>query len=162
MNGIGIRGRCELVDEAFEGEGDLRAVRIAQVALKIALGRAPVDNMMKGNGVAPVDIASGVVGPGYVMDMSQPLILPRRLDIHPKTGSRIEGQQLPLWQETVDVVKRAAACFHPNSVLAWDVAITDRGPMIIEESDSTTIAFAGDEVVADPSGVLILNVGEVE
>ncbi len=107
-------------------------VRIAQVALKIALGQAPVDNMMKGNAVAPVDIASGVVGPGYVMDMSQPLILPRRLDIHPKTGSRIEGQQLPLWQETIEVVKRAAACFYLNSVLAWDVAITDRGPMIIE------------------------------
>lgn len=106
--------------------------RIAQAALKIALGQVPVDSMMKGNAVAPIDMASGVLGPGYVMDMSKRLILPRRLDIHPRTGCRVEGQQLPLWQETVDVVKRAAACFHLNSVLAWDVAITDRGPMIIE------------------------------
>jgi hypothetical protein len=107
-------------------------VRIAQAALKIALGKVPVDNMMKGNAVAPIDLASGMVGPGCVMDMTKPLILPIPLDLHPKTGSRIEGQQLPLWQETVDTVKRAAACFYLNSVVAWDVAITDRGPIIIE------------------------------
>ncbi|MBS1884344.1 MAG: hydantoinase/oxoprolinase family protein, partial [Actinobacteria bacterium] len=34
------------------------------------------------------------------------------------------------------------------------------GPVIIEEDDSTTVAFAGDSIVVDPSGVLVLRMAE--
>lgn len=107
-------------------------VEIAQAALKIGIGDLPVDNLSKGNVVAGIDIATGVVGSGWMLDPSESSLLPLPVEIHPKTKARIAGQRIPLWQEAIAVLKQAAACFHVNSVVAWDLAITDRGPVVIE------------------------------
>jgi hypothetical protein len=48
------------------------------------------------------------------------------------TGAQIKGRRLPLWAETVDLVCRAHAAFSDRITVGWDVAITDRGPVIIE------------------------------
>ena len=107
-------------------------VQIAQAAMKIAIGDLPVDNYLKGNALAGINLDSGVLGPGYSVAESGPLMLPRLSNSHPRTNSRIEGQELPLWNETLQVVKQAASCFHLNSVLAWDIAVTEQGPIVIE------------------------------
>ena len=44
----------------------------------------------------------------------------------------IEGFQLPLWNETLNLVKQAALCFLPIRTIGWDIAISPRGPVIME------------------------------
>ena len=52
--------------------------------------------------------------------------------MHPITGARIEGRVLPLWPDVVRMVERAHALYPDQVMLGFDVAITDRGPVIIE------------------------------
>lgn len=106
--------------------------KIAQAALKIGVGESSVDNMSKGNLVAGIELATGVLRTGHQYQSSGRLLLCRQVDTHPKTGCRIAGRQVPLWQQAVETVKAAAASFYLNSVTAWDVAVTDQGPVVIE------------------------------
>ena len=88
-----------------------------------------VDNFHRGGGVARVAIDSGIVGPASDSWSRRPCLWHR---IHPVTGAPIEGRRLPLWPETVALVERAHALFPDRVMLGFDVAITDRGPVIIE------------------------------
>jgi hypothetical protein len=134
-------------------EGD---VRIVHAALKIGTGVTPMDNTMKGNSVAGIDLATGVLRPGFAMDTSGQIAVPVPADVHPVTKSRIGGHQLPLWDETLEMLKRAAPHFHTLSVLTWDVAITDRGPVVIEANTNPDLfltQMANDEgLLATPLG----------
>ena len=51
---------------------------------------------------------------------------------HPKTNIEITGFQLPYFEEVKKVVKEAALESDKILVVGWDVAITDKGPIIIE------------------------------
>ena len=52
--------------------------------------------------------------------------------MHPRTGERVTGFELPHWPETVEVVVRAAAAFAPARALAWDIGLSADGPVLIE------------------------------
>lgn len=54
----------------------------------------------------------------------------KELDIN--TISQARNIYLPLWPETVELVRDAAKKFLPLKTVGWDVAITDEGPLIIE------------------------------
>ncbi len=56
-------------------------------------------------------------------------------DVHPDTGIRFDGYQLPFWSESKDLVCRAAETLQPMRSLGWDVAITDSGPILVEVND---------------------------
>ena len=51
---------------------------------------------------------------------------------HPTTGARIEGTQLPYWEEVKDLAVRAHRIFADRLLIGWDIAITDDGPTLIE------------------------------
>src|SRR3546814_10814084 len=85
-------------------------VQIAQAALRIGLGELPVDNTTKGNAVAGIDLASGTLRTAVALrDPARPGV-PRKVARHPLIGVQIGGQPIPLWEETVAMLKRAAAC----------------------------------------------------
>jgi hypothetical protein len=90
---------------------------------------AIVDNFHKGGIVSKVDMQSGELGPASDGGVSKPCVW---LDRHPLSGAQIKGRRLPLWDETVDLVCRAHAAFPDRITVGWDVAITNRGPVIIE------------------------------
>src|SRR3546814_17309598 len=54
------------------------------------------------------------------------------------------------------MLKRAASCFHPLSVLAWDIAVTEKGPVVIEANTNPSLIvtqMANDEgLLATPLG----------
>ena len=91
-------------------------------------GASVVDNFHAGGFVAGVDIATGELGEASDWGIKQP---GRWLAVHPVTGAQIAGRRLPHWQETIDLVRRAHETIE-RIVVGWDVAITDRGPAIIE------------------------------
>jgi hypothetical protein len=87
-----------------------------------------VDNLAAGNLAAPIDEETGiVVGPGVYSDITK-----SDQSIHPITGIPIEGFQIPSWDKTVKLVKSAALFDTKNKSIGWDVAITDRGPFLLE------------------------------
>ncbi|NJO33193.1 MAG: hypothetical protein HC869_08635 [Rhodospirillales bacterium] len=90
---------------------------------------AIVDNFHKGGIVSKVDMQTGALGPASDAGVGRPCVW---LERHPLSGGQIAGRRLPLWKETVDLVCRAHAAFPDRITIGWDVAITDRGPVIIE------------------------------
>jgi len=87
-----------------------------------------VDNMAAGNLAAPIDEATGIViGPGVYSDITK-----HDETIHPITNVAIEGFQVPFWNETVAMVKKAAKEHPQNRSIGWDIVITENGPGFIE------------------------------
>lgn len=87
-----------------------------------------VDNMAAGNMAAPIDEKTGIIsGPGIYSDITKP-----QEKIHPVTGVEIVGLQVPFWNETVAMVKRAAKEHPQNRSIGWDIVITETGPGFIE------------------------------
>jgi len=87
-----------------------------------------VDNMAAGNPAAPIDIETGkVCGPAVYSDITK-----REETHHPVTNVPIIGFQIPFWQETLEMVRKAAVLHPQNRSIGWDVAISDQGPELIE------------------------------
>jgi len=105
----------------------LNQVEILGCRLRISVNSI-VDNMAAGNLAAPIDDATGeVTGPGVYGDITK---LPER--IHPVTGTPIVGFQVPFWEETLEMVKRATLAHPQNRSIGWDIAMTENGPDLIE------------------------------
>lgn len=90
---------------------------------------AIVDNFHKGGIVSRVDIRTGELGPASDAGVGKPCVW---YDSHPLTGARIAGRRLPLWEETLELVRKAHAAFPDRITVGWDVAISDRGPVVLE------------------------------
>ncbi len=103
---------------------------ITNAVLKMSLGAgASVDNFHQGGAGCKVEIASGEVGPAWDSWIQRPCV---RHEVHPATGARIAGRILPCWPETLALVARCASLFPDRYMIGFDVAITERGPVIIE------------------------------
>lgn len=102
-------------------------VDIIGASLRISVN-SPVDNMAAGNLAASIDMATGVVnGPGVYSDITK-----ADKTIHPVTGKAITGFIIPHWNEVIDLVKNAALLTPENRSVGWDIAITEKGPELIE------------------------------
>jgi Sugar-transfer associated ATP-grasp len=108
--------------------------RIHRVVLRIPVGRSMVDNFGKGhrgNLLASVDTKTGRlrqawegVGPAQ-----------RRVEHHPDTGHALEGWLVPDWSDALGLIDRASRLLAGMSFQSWDLAPTDRGPVLIEVND---------------------------
>ncbi len=89
---------------------------------------SPVDNMGAGNIAATVEMETGkVTGAGVYSDITKKEEL-----IHPVTGLEIKGFQVPYWKETVALAESAALLHRENKSIGWDIAISSKGPELIE------------------------------
>ncbi|TCD05314.1 hypothetical protein EYB45_07495 [Erythrobacteraceae bacterium CFH 75059] len=106
------QGAAELVSATFRCASDPAAV---------------VDNMKAGGLMAPVELATGVLGlacTGYGGGDHR---------THPVTGGAIEGRVLPHWNAATALVKKAHdRAFGDYVIVGWDVALTPDGPLLIE------------------------------
>src|SRR5690625_1689376 len=89
---------------------------------------SPVDNMAAGNLAAPIDEGTGQLsGPAVYSDITKP-----EQEYHPVTRVKIPGFQIPFWEETINMVKKAAKMHPQNKSIGWDIVITEKGPGLIE------------------------------
>ncbi len=100
--------------------------RLLRASLRIPREDSGVDNFSAGNLAAPVDLATGMLGRGLERETG------RWHAMHPLTTAPIEGFVLPDWTAAVTLVTRAALVMERLPTVGWDVAITTRGPALIE------------------------------
>lgn len=113
-----------------DGDGQ---VHLTDGALKLIVGNQVIDNIghgTTGNVWAGIVLEQGVLGPavapspdglGYVS-----------LSAHPVTGLELAGFVLPDWSDLITLVLRCARLFLPLRTVGWDVALTTRGPVVVE------------------------------
>lgn len=103
-------------------------VKLLGASLRIGNGRY-VDNVSQGGVFASIDITNGKV------DSKAFNILGEKFENHPITNHPIEGFQIPFWADVVEMCKSAALEFPDVRCVGWDVAISERGPLLIEGND---------------------------
>ncbi|MDR1355695.1 MAG: hypothetical protein LBJ43_05515 [Propionibacteriaceae bacterium] len=101
---------------------------IAAVYLRIGHGR-PVDNFNSGGMVTPVDVATGQAKFSAVDKAGN--VYP----VHPETGTKIPGFQIPNWQACKALAKEAALRIPQLGLVGWDIASTPTGPVLVEGND---------------------------
>jgi hypothetical protein len=110
---------------------DRGEVEVLATEVKFGVGSSMTDNVACGGFAARVD-ENGILREALPenSDSYQPI------EKHPTTGLQIAGIKLPYFAEGVALAKRAQLHIPQNRTLAWDIAITDKGPVIIEANVS--------------------------
>lgn len=83
--------------------------RVGNLAAEIALETGAITRVVSG------------IGPGANL-----------VEAHPVTGARLLGYTLPGWDQLHPLMHRAALVFPGFLYQAWDIALTDRGPVPLE------------------------------
>ncbi|MBM3394660.1 MAG: hypothetical protein FJY37_08530, partial [Betaproteobacteria bacterium] len=110
---------------------DGRAVHPYLAILKINRGDSDNDDFWNGalgNAVGAIDLAAGrltrvVSGPPDQETVNAP---------HAKTGQATAGFVIPHWQDVVALATQAHLAIPTMVCPHWDIAVTDRGPVILE------------------------------
>ena len=85
-----------------------------------------MDNVDCGGMAAPVDIETGVITGVGANKAGE------TYEIHPMTGTKIPGTQIPYWEDVKTMCLNAMHVVPQVRFVAWDVAITPDGPVFIE------------------------------
>lgn len=128
------------------GEG----VQMLYAIYRMPVGDSVVDNFDKGGLAAPIDLATGRLGPAV---RKHPRFLGSTVSQHPNTGAAIEGHQLPNWAEAVNLALRAHAAVEWKGVpvVGWDVALLEDGPTLLEGNNVPCSTF-GQMATGIPAG----------
>ncbi len=95
--------------------------------LRIGRIGAWVDNVASGGIIAPIDVRTGILGAGQAAQAER-----RFYPTHPDHGTAIEGLKLPYWEQVPQVAQDALKAFPGLRFAGLDIAIGDRGPVIVE------------------------------
>ena len=98
---------------------------IVYAYIRIGNGKV-MDNVDCGGMAAPVDIETGVISGVGANKAGE------TYEIHPMTGKKIPGTQIPYWEEAKKMCLEAMQVVPQVRFVAWDVAITPKGPVFIE------------------------------
>ena len=60
----------------------------------------------------------------------------KKITKHPETGRSFKEFKLPFWEDVISLSKEAALKFLPLRTLGWDIAITEKGPTLLETNTS--------------------------
>ena len=95
--------------------------------IRFGTGGSTIDNASSGGIFAPIDILTGVVSQGaYSFSIQETVIR------HPDTQYPIPGICIPYWKECVHMVEEASELLDKLPLVGWDVAITKKGPVLVE------------------------------
>jgi hypothetical protein len=102
---------------------------LLRASWKIPSGESVADNFWRaGNMLGGVDIETGRV----LRVMRKTSTGTEIVEQHPKTGTKFKGLVFPNWQAMCELVLRGAAAVPSCHLQGWDVALTDRGPVLVE------------------------------
>lgn len=108
-------------------------IELPRTFFKIAVGEGATDNYNygeTGNLKANVDPATGILAKA-IEAPKDGFGFGDRIS-HPVTAKQICGFQIPQWPAVMALAEYAARLFFPLRTIGWDIAITPRGPVLIE------------------------------
>jgi hypothetical protein len=107
-----------------------------QSCFRMPVGRADADNFNAG-GIAAGVSERAKLGVAVAKDVRAGLFTH-----HPDTRARIEGVELPYWQQMVDLALLAHERLGAPCFVGWDIAMTIMGPMVLEGNDKFGVDLA--------------------
>lgn len=93
----------------------------------------PVDNGSRGGLVAYVNLENGELSQARTLWSND------EFRTHPDSGAQIEGTMLPDWELVRSSVLELADSLPYLQFVAWDVLLTERGPVVIEANTSSGV-----------------------
>ncbi|HIT33965.1 MAG TPA: carboxylate--amine ligase [Candidatus Faecousia intestinigallinarum] len=94
-----------------------------------------VDNLENGGFACHFDLEKGEIsGPAHTATTAI-------AEVHPATGVRFQGFQVPFVREAMEMVKKAALVVPQVRYIGWDVCITPTGPAIVEGNNYAAYDF---------------------
>lgn len=107
--------------------GDSRPV-VHRAAWKLPVAGSVADNFWRGNILAGLDRDTGEIvrairGTGLEMET---------ITNHPDSNKPLIGMTVPDWQKLIDLAFEASAHVPGIDMQAWDIAVTDQGPVLME------------------------------
>ncbi len=94
--------------------------------IRIGSGKGVVDNFNSGGMTAKVDINTGKIIEDAINKEGTVF------EKHPVSGTKINGFQIPFFEEAKKMVIEAAKLSKNVRYVGWDVAITNNGPTLVE------------------------------
>lgn len=95
-------------------------------AARIGNGTAVVDNFHQGGVGVRIDMKNGkLIGNAISKDLTE-------VERHTATNIKFDGFEIPYWNEIRNMVCEAAMENPDVKVVGWDVAISNKGPLLIE------------------------------
>lgn len=110
--------------------------------LRITVGNNVIDNFSSGqtgNLVASINLETGRLG-HCKGSLSKEFPHVAIFDEHPDTGNPVAGFMIPHWESLKALVDRAHHSLSQFVTLAWDIAVTDEGPLIIEANPTYDVS----------------------
>lgn len=108
---------------------DEQGALLVRASWKIPSGESVADNFWRcGNMLGGIDVETGRV----IRVLRRTDHGTATVDRHPKTGIAFADFVFPEWSHMRDVVMRGAAAVPSCHFQGWDVALTDRGPVLVE------------------------------
>ena len=100
-------------------------VKIIFAGARIGSGKTIADNFHSGGQGVLVDLEKGtLIGNGIDKNLNE--------SEKSITGIKFDGFKIPYWEDTKKMVKEAAQVNTNIHIIGWDVAISKKGPLIIE------------------------------
>ena len=94
--------------------------------LRMGVGDNVVDNLHCGGIAAAADMNTGILLTDGV-DFQHNVY-----ETHPDTGVRIKGARLPMFAAARELMERASSELGLYGYLGWDIAVTTKGPVVVE------------------------------
>lgn len=93
----------------------------------------PVDNGSQGGLVAKINLKSGQLSEAKSIQGT------KKYNKHPDSNSLIKGVKIPNWNEIKDKYVEAMEKYPYLHFIAWDILITEKGPVLIEANTSSGV-----------------------
>lgn len=117
-----------------------KKVHVVKSVLRVGVGNSIVDNFCAGGVVYSIDNGTGIVESKGMDGFGN------RYIFHPQTNTCMLGFQIPYWSEILLMIEHAANYVPEVRWVGWDVAISSKGPLLVEANhnpDQEFLEFLG-------------------
>ena len=105
------------------------SVKVVAAYQRIGNNGRIVDNYNGGGMVVPINEKTGIIEYPAVDKLKNVYYE------HPMTHTKIVGFKIPKYKEAIELCKKASKVVKEIRYVGWDIAITDKGPVIIEGNE---------------------------
>lgn len=101
-------------------------IEIFCMIARIGNGINLADNFHQGGTGVFIDVNKGILkGNATNKDLEE-------FEVHPISKIKFDNYKIPYFDEIKELCTKAAARFEKTNVIGWDIAITEKGPLIVE------------------------------